>query len=51
MGTDADITIGALRQAVAAFVDARDWQSSRTQGTKMLAQHTARIEYSLSVFY
>ena len=25
MGTDADTTMGALRQAVAAFVDARDW--------------------------
>jgi dCTP diphosphatase len=26
MGTDAHTTVGALRQAVAAFVDARDWQ-------------------------
>ena len=26
MGTDAHITVGALRQAVADFVDARDWQ-------------------------
>lgn len=25
MGTDADTTMGALRQAVAAFVDAREW--------------------------
>jgi hypothetical protein len=26
MGADAHTTVGALRQAVAAFVDARDWQ-------------------------
>lgn len=26
MGTDAHTTVGALRQAVADFVDARDWQ-------------------------
>lgn len=26
MGTDTHTTVGALRQAVAAFVDARDWQ-------------------------
>lgn len=26
MGSDAHTTVGALRQAVAAFVDARDWQ-------------------------
>jgi len=26
MGTDAHTTLGALRQAVAEFVDARDWQ-------------------------
>ena len=26
MADDAHITVGALRQAVAAFVDARDWQ-------------------------
>jgi dCTP diphosphatase len=26
MGTDAHSTVGALRQAVANFVDARDWQ-------------------------
>jgi dCTP diphosphatase len=26
MGTDAEITVGALRAGVAAFVDARDWQ-------------------------
>lgn len=26
MGTDAETTVGALREAVAAFVDARDWQ-------------------------
>ena len=26
MGTDAEITVAALRAAVAAFVDARDWQ-------------------------
>ena len=25
MGTDTQTTVGALRQAVAAFVDARDW--------------------------
>jgi dCTP diphosphatase len=26
MGTDTETTVGALREAVAAFVDARDWQ-------------------------
>ena len=49
--SDAKTTVSTLRQAVADFADARDWQSSRTQGPKMLAQHTAGIEYFLSVFY
>jgi NTP pyrophosphatase (non-canonical NTP hydrolase) len=30
MGTDAHTTVGALRQAVAEFVDARDWQPFHT---------------------
>lgn len=30
MGLDAQTTVGALRQAVAAFVDARDWQPFHT---------------------
>lgn len=30
MKTDAQTTVGALRQAVAAFVDARDWQPFHT---------------------
>ena len=30
MGTDAHTTVGALRQAVANFVDARDWQPFHT---------------------
>ena len=30
MGTDANTTVGALRQAVAGFVDARDWQPFHT---------------------
>jgi hypothetical protein len=34
MRTDPDTTVGALRRAVAGFVDARDWQQSRTVPTK-----------------
>ena len=30
MGTDAHTTVGALQQAVAEFVDARDWQPFHT---------------------
>jgi dCTP diphosphatase len=30
MNTDAQTTVGALRQAVAAFVDAREWQPFHT---------------------
>ena len=30
MGTDAYTTVGALRQAVASFVDARDWRPFHT---------------------
>lgn len=39
MGSDAQTTVGDLRQAVAAFVDARDWQPFH--GPKNLAMSIA----------